>query len=330
MFFKIILRILLYIIKYIYLCLSLLASKSKSKKNSSYILQSLIKTVSEVINKIGLKNILAISPDGRSYSMQDGIMLNNQGTNRYLKWRTNNCNEGYLMNQQITKYGIIPNTIMDIGGNFGEISLYFSKKYPKSKIYCIEGSPQNILILEDNLSIQNFSTSNIKLIKKIVSNKTGLVEITTDLCSENSIIFSKTLDGTKVSKGSVIVEAKTLLEICNELEIKEIDFLKIDIEGAEPLLEESLNVLLPNIKSMLVEFSEKNTFYSYEKLMRTIFSHNMICYRKQDDFNKYPTTLSQAIDSIKPNPKEKHNIDYFFIQEKLIEHDRFKKDNQIY
>ena len=260
MLFKIILSIPLNIIKYIYVYLALLASKSKSKKNSSYILRSIIKTLSEVNKKIGLKNIIAISPDGRSYSIQDGIMLNNQGTNRYLKWRTDNSNEGYLMNQQITKYGIIPHTIMDIGGNYGEISLYFSKKYPKSKIYCIEGSPQNILIMEDNLSIQNFSTSNIQLIKKIVSNKTGLVEITTELGSENSIVFSKTLDETKRSKRSVIVEAKTLIDICKELEIKEIDFLKIDIEGAEPLLEESLNILLPNIKSMLVEFSDKNSF----------------------------------------------------------------------
>ena len=320
MFLKFILSIFLNIIKNIYLFFAILTTNSKSKKNSSYLIRSIIKVLSEVINKIGLKNILAISPDGKSYSIQDGIMLNNQGTNRYLKWRADNSNEGYLMNQQIIKYGIIPKIIVDLGANYGEISLYFSKKYPKSKIFSIEGSPQNILIMEDNLDIQNFSTSNIKLIKKIVSDRTGLVEITSELGSENSIITSKTSDFTKESKKSVTVESTTLNKICEEFKINEIDFLKIDIEGAEPLLDNSLNILLPNIKSMLVEFSDKNSFELYEKLMRTIFSHNMVCYKKEGDFNKNPTTFIEAIDSIRPNSKRKKNmnIDYFFIKEEFV------------
>ena len=54
-------------------------------------------------------------------------------------------------------------------------------------------------------------------------------------------------------------------KICEEFKINEIDFLKIDIEGAEPLLDNSLNILLPNIKSMLVEFSDKNSFELYNR-----------------------------------------------------------------
>jgi FkbM family methyltransferase len=311
--------IILLIFKNLCLVLAKLASKSKSKKNSSYLIRSLLSILSQVINKIGLTHQLSISPDGRSYSIMDGVILNNQGTNRYFKWRNKNSNEAYWMAQQMIEHDITPKTIMDIGANFGEISLYFSKKYPKSKIFSIEPSPANILIMEDNLSIQNFNTNNINLIKKAVSDKLGYVEINTGLGSEDSIIISRTADGSKQSKKSTKVEAITLTNICEEFEITEIDFLKIDIEGAEPLLISCLHTLLPKIKSMLIEVGDKNSFELYEKLLKTIFSYNMVCYKAGESI-KNTKTLDEAIESIRPNPKRKKNINinYFFIKEDLI------------
>ena len=79
--------IILLIFKNLCLVLAKLASKSKSKKNSSYLIRSLLSILSQVINKIGLTHQLSISPDGRSYSIMNGVILNNQGTNRYFKWR---------------------------------------------------------------------------------------------------------------------------------------------------------------------------------------------------------------------------------------------------
>jgi len=314
------LYIVLLIFKNLFLVLAKLTSNRKSKKHSSFLIRSLISILSQVINKIGLIHLLSISPDGKSYSVQDGILLNNQGTNRYLKWRTQNSNQAYWMDQQIIEHGIVPKTILDVGANDGEVSLYFSKKYPKSKIFSVEPSPANILILEDNLSIQNFTTSNINLIKKAVSDEPGFVKMNTELGSEDSIVSASTADGSKQSTKSTTVEATTLTNICKEFEIKEIDFLKIDIEGAEPLLNSCLDLLLPNIKSMLVEFCHKNSFESYEKLLKTIFSHNMICYNKYGGSIKNTKTLNEAIESIKPelNKKNNINLDYFFVKQELI------------
>lgn len=311
--------ILFFFFKKLCLILAFFASKSKSKKNSSYIIRSLLSILSDVIHKIGLTHQLSISPNGKSYSIQNGILLNNEGTNRYLKWRTENSNEGHWMDKQMIENNIIPKTIIDIGANYGEISLYFSKKYPKSKIFSIEPSPANILIMEDNLSVQNFDTSNIYLIKKAVSDKIGYVDINTGLGSEDSIITSKTADGSKQSKKSIKVKSITLTNIYEEFEITEIDFLKIDIEGAEPLLISCLHILLPKIKSMLIEVGDKNSFELYEKLLKTIFSFNMVCYIEGESI-KNIKTLDQVLESIRPNLKRKKNINinYFFIKKELI------------
>ena len=324
MFINSILKIILFIIKKLYSVLVLLASKRKTKQTSSFLIKSLLSILSETIKNIGLKNSLVVFPDGRSYTMKDGIMLNNQGTNRYLKSRSSNINsEGNWMEQQLIEHGIIPKTIVDLGANFGEISLYFSKKYPTSKIYSIEPSPENLLLLEDNLRIQNFKTDNIKVIKKAVTDKTGQINITSGLHSENSIVASKTSGGT-ISKKYDIVETTTLSLICKQYEMFDIDFLKIDIEGSEPLLTSCLNVLIVNIKSMLIEFSDKNSFESYEKLLKVIYSHGMICYKVDDNINNQ-IKIDEAIEIIKKlDPQKKKieekfvGIDFFFIKKELI------------
>lgn len=326
---KIIFRIVLFIFEKLNLVLVSLATASerRNKQISTFLIKSLISVLSKTIHKIGLRNALVVLPDGRSYTLKNEIMLNNKGTNRYLKSRSSNINsEGYWMDQQLIEHGIIPKTIVDIGANFGEISLYFSKKYPTSKIYSIEPSPQNLLYFKDNLEIQYFMTDNIKVIKKAISDKIGQIKITSGLNSENSIVTSRTSGGTKGNKYD-IVETTTLSLACKQYQIYDIDFLKIDIEGSEPLLTSCLDTLIPNIKSMLIEFSDKNSFESYEKLLKVIYSHEMICYKKGDSINNQ-IEIKEAIEIIKKLDPKKNikkgitekfvSIDFFFIKKELI------------
>ena len=59
------------------------------------------------------------------------------------------------------------------------------------------------------------------------------------------------------------------------------DFIKVDIEGAEPLLGEDLRDLEPS--AMVVEYSYKNTPSAYGGLTRTLLSVGYVTRTKRDE-----------------------------------------------
>ena len=130
---------------------------------------------------------------------------------------------------------------VDIGSNFGEISIYIAKKFPQTKVLSIEASRANCFIQKNNIKINN--VSNIILENAIVSNKNGSKYISKDLGSENYVSNSKLSNFEKV-------RSSTLHELLRKNNINFIDFLKIDIEGHIPLLSEDLINL--NTKKKLI------------------------------------------------------------------------------
>lgn len=178
------------------------------------------------------------------YIVLDGITLNATYTNRYSK---NQENEGKKMLEFLKSNGIEVKTMVDLGANFGEISLYFSKYAPEAKILAIEPSTKNYKVFRDNLIKQNFDTGNITIVKEAVSDHSGVLKITKVLGEQNNIL---NLNG-RLEK----VQGNTLESILKNANMDSIDFLKIDIEGAEFLIYESLVKLLPKIKCILVEIS---------------------------------------------------------------------------
>ena len=107
------------------------------------------------------------------YIESEGVFLNSSGTIKYLKLFLEEKYENedlQLINiiNHLLKYK--PKLIFDIGACYGEMSIYFSKNYPESKIFSVEVSNDNLKIFRDNLEVQNFSTSNIKIINKAIFN----------------------------------------------------------------------------------------------------------------------------------------------------------------
>ena len=79
------------------------------------------------------------------------------------------------------------NVIFDIGANVGEISTYFSKIFPNSKIFSIEPSTRNLTILKAHINSQFFECKNITIIEKAISNYDGKIKITNSLSAQNTI-----------------------------------------------------------------------------------------------------------------------------------------------
>ncbi len=136
--------------------------------------------------------------------------------------------------------------IIDCGANMGTSVLYFKKYYPQSQIHCFEPDSDIFKVLQCNVSRNQLSTVN--LYHKAVWTQ------------EESLFFEK--DGAQSGKISVQPhEAKVscirLLEFMRNFEV--IDFLKLDIEGAELPVLLDIQDELYKVKNLFVEYhSYKN------------------------------------------------------------------------
>jgi FkbM family methyltransferase len=205
---------------------------------------------------------------GKFYSEVGGVILDNSLTGRYLKINSQKKfqNEGQMYEIFFRKTAKL--NFVDIGSNFGEISIYIAKKFPQTKVLSIEASRVNCFIQKNNIKINN--VSNIILENAIVSNKNGFKYISKDLGSENYVNNSKLSNFKKV-------RSSTLHELLKKNNINFIDFLKIDIEGHAPFLSEDLVNLniKKKIKFCMISF-EKNSFESYKNILDNFKKNSLI------------------------------------------------------
>ena len=237
---------------------------------------------------------------GESYVLSSGIFLNLAGTNRYLKVIGDaDGNEGKKMLDFLKSKHIEVKNMIDLGANFGEISLYFSKENPSAKILAVEASADNFKILESNCFFQNFSTKNIILLNEAVGNSKGFVEITKGVSAENIILLPGNKNAANYGVGTERVASDTLASLMRRFGFDELDFLKIDIEGSEPLLYDSLKERVYGIRAILLEVGDKADHKNYFPLIELLWNSGMECYERRSE-NRF-TSLAQIKQEILPS-----------------------------
>ena len=237
---------------------------------------------------------------GESYVLSNGIFLNLAGTNRYLKVIGDaDGNEGKKMLDFLKSKHIEVKNMIDLGANFGEISLYFSKENPSAKILAVEASADNFKILESNCLFQNFSTKNIILLNEAVGNSKGFVEITKGVSAENIILLPGNKNAANYGVGTERVASYTLASLMRRFGFDELDFLKIDIEGSEPLLYDSLKERVYGIRAILLEVGDKADHKNYFPLIELLWNSGMECYERRSE-NRF-TSLAQIKQEILPS-----------------------------
>jgi FkbM family methyltransferase len=137
--------------------------------------------------------------------------------------------------------------IIDCGSNYGVSILWFKKIYPDARIVGVEADPIVFDLLSRNLSRRNFS--DVKLLHRAVSSKSGHVPFHC-LGADSGRIHAGSPDGITSSPDVIDVPTVLLDDLIGE---DEVDFLKIDIEGAE------LDVIsgskkLNCVKQMFIEY----------------------------------------------------------------------------
>lgn len=205
----------------------------------------------------------------------------------------------------LKKFNIYPNNIIDLGACWGEYSLFLANEFSNSNIFSVEGSSKNYEVLLSNLS-HNFAVS--KLIKPfniIISNHNGNEKITNEIGTMNAV-----KDNTAANNNMNYIEvtSNTLSNFCKNKIIKNIDFIKIDIEGSElKLLDDLLTLPINSIQIELINYNSIKENIAFIKALSN--KYNFVNYHNQKE-----ESLDKMIKTIENILKTKSTIDMFLIK----------------
>ncbi|MGA8894202.1 MAG: FkbM family methyltransferase [Planktothrix agardhii] len=178
---------------------------------------------------------------------------------------------------------------VDAGAAAGIYSKKILDINPKAEVYAYEPFPGNWIHLDKTL--QEYQT--VKIIKKALSDKKETRKFyVSSVVSEGNQSFAKDMIGyssvgtfygnENQSKTAIDVECTTLDE---EIIDRKINFLKMDVQGAEPLiLNGAKHALTQGIEMMFIEFSFQ------PHLLEILQRHQYVCFDTQYVFTSGATT----------------------------------------
>jgi len=146
--------------------------------------------------------------------------------------------------------------IIDCGANIGLSVIYFKKLYPDARVIAFEPDDQIFNVLNNNISSFNFN--NVQLINKGLWNKEGYLSFKKEGADAGQINF-------KNEASNYSIEVTKLSSYLKQ----KVDFLKIDIEGAEVTVLEECKAELINVRYIFVEY---HSFMKEEQHLEQVFS----------------------------------------------------------
>jgi len=136
-----------------------------------------------------------------------------------------------------------PATILDLGANIGLSAIYFARRYPQSRIACVEPVPENLKLLIRNL---RDNTVEADVIAAAIDAKDGVVAIERGAADYGHRIAAAPV--------SLEVASVSVPSILRRLGWDRIGLLKIDIEGHESVLLSQACEWLADVDALCVEY----------------------------------------------------------------------------
>jgi FkbM family methyltransferase len=161
--------------------------------------------------------------------------------------------------------------IIDCGSYIGTSILYFKTNYPNAKVTGFEPDETNFAIIKENLQNWNFSYTNIN---------NAAIWINNDYISFHSkgSMASRIESGPNETGDKKTVKCVRLRDLLNE----EIDFLKIDIEGAEHAVLKDCSDQLNCVKNLFVEYhGVYNEMYKLNEILDILNRNHFRYYIKE-------------------------------------------------
>ncbi len=125
---------------------------------------------------------------------------------------------------------------LDVGANKGIIGLYLARKAgPTGAVHCFEPVPALVRRLEQHVERNNLG-SIVKIHEFALSNHTGKILMSiTDQDNANQGTGSIVSNGDVRLSPQIDIKTMTLDEFALRTGLERLDFVKVDIQGAEPL-----------------------------------------------------------------------------------------------
>jgi FkbM family methyltransferase len=182
---------------------------------------------------------------------------------------------------------------LDIGANVGFFTIMMADIVGQSgKIFSFEPIPENYSLLKKNVEENKFSS--VTTYKKAISNTNGVAKITKNPINDGghslgNLSENPDLSGQDIKKLQIDIETITLDSFIEENNIGKVDFIKMDVEGAEHLVLKGGKKLLsrsdaPVIVCELMERAQKQFGYSAKKLYYDFTALGYKCFSLESNF----------------------------------------------
>lgn len=118
--------------------------------------------------------------------------------------------------------------VIDGGGCLGDTALYFAHEVGDTgHVYTIEFIPSNLEIMSKNISLNKKLQKHITIVKHPLWNTSNVSLYYKDQGAASFVSFSNDSDSTDT------INTITIDDLVQEQQLQKIDFIKMDIEGAE-------------------------------------------------------------------------------------------------
>lgn len=189
---------------------------------------------------------------------------------------------------------------VDIGANVGEFTLAAAKLLPHGRVLSFEPHPNIYSYLGRSVELNNFS--NVKLYNLALGKEDGALELYGPSDEHNEGMYSL-IKGAVRSEVVTTVPIQTLDQVVERESLDRLDFIKIDVEGAELFVLQGGAITLERYKpALLIEFSE-STFreagYKASELKKFLDGYGYDYYF----FNKWHGRPEKLITNVDDNTK---------------------------
>lgn len=179
------------------------------------------------------------------------------------------------------------NTVLDIGAYTGETAEWFCELFPNATVWSVEPVPESFAKLESR------GNPRVKPFHFAATNFEGTCTIFLNAAAHTNSLFpvnSASRDSIDIStrreegllngptlpenQDQVEVPARTLNSFVIENGLSQIDFLKIDVQGAETVVLQGSHEILSNTRAILIEvslydyYTKQNSVGEVEELLR--------------------------------------------------------------
>jgi FkbM family methyltransferase len=195
-------------------------------------------------------------------------------------------------------------TVVDVGAHIGLYTIIASKRVgPTGKVIAIEPDPENLKMLKKNILLNQLS--NVEYLECAAYSAKKKLKLFLPEVERGRTIFNTVMeDRVKSYDDFIEVESNTLDNILNENNVQRVNYVKIDVEGAElEVLKGTTNLLEANKSiTLVIEIHGRKT---YLQVIDFLKAHDLqIIYEKSNEKGDWSHVIAK-----KPTLENVQNIE---------------------